>query len=88
MRPHHGRDVSPHHSSDDSQWIRRAGEFLSIPLTLASAPTIGFLAGWFLDRAWGTFPWLTVVLLVLGFVAGVREVWRAAKRTEKDGPDS
>ena len=55
---------------------------LSIPFTLAAAPTVGFLVGWFLDRKLGTFPGLTVALLVLGFLGGVREAWRSVKRTE------
>ena len=82
MRPRQDRNILLHADSDDRPWTRRVGEFLTIPFTLASAPTIGFLFGWFLDRRLQTFPVLTVLLLVLGFIAGVREVWRSVKDSE------
>jgi F0F1-type ATP synthase assembly protein I len=40
---------------------------------------MGFLFGWFLDRRLNTFPWLTIVLLVCGFLAAAREVWMCVK---------
>lgn len=64
--------------------MRRVGLFLTIPMTLAAAPTVGFLIGWFCDRQLGTFPWLTSLMLVAGFVAGAREVWRLVKRFERE----
>lgn len=57
---------------------------MTIPLRLALAPIIGFLFGWFLDRRLGTFPWLTIGLLLLGFVAGARELTILVKRTEEE----
>ena len=56
---------------------------MAIPLRLALAPIIGFLFGWFLDRRLGIFPWLTSGLLLLGFVAGARELKILVKRTEE-----
>ena len=82
MRPHQNRNIPPHRNSDHRPSSRRLGEFLIIPFTLALAPTIGVLVGWYLDRRLGTFPALTIVLLVLGFSGGVREVWRSVKRSE------
>ena len=84
MRARDNRSIPPHHDSDHPPWTRRVGEFLAIPFTLAAAPTIGVLVGWVLDRKLGTFPVLTIVLLVLGFIAGAREVWRSVKRSESD----
>jgi ATP synthase protein I len=63
--------------------MRRIGLFLTIPMTLALAPTVGFLLGWFCDRKLGTFPWLTVLMLIGGFVAGAREVWLLVRRFER-----
>ena len=70
-------------SSHTPHWARRVGEYLSLPIILAAAPTLGFLVGWVLDRKLHTFPWLTLLLLVAGFIAGVREVWTAVKRSDK-----
>ena len=51
-------------------------------MLLALFPTIGLLCGWALDRMLNTKPWLTITLLVLGFVAGAREVWKSVKPPE------
>lgn len=82
MRPQHIRSLPTRHNTEASHWTRRVGDFLTIPITLAAAPTVGFLVGWFLDRNLQTFPWLTITLLVLGFIAGAREVGRAVKRLQ------
>lgn len=82
MRPQQIRSLPPRHDTETSHGTRRAGDFLAIPITLAAAPTVGFLVGWFLDRTLQTFPWLTIILLVLGFIAGAREVVRAVQRLQ------
>ena len=56
---------------------------MAIPMKLALAPIVGFLFGWTLDRWWGTAPWWTLVLLLLGFVAGAREVWMSVTEPKK-----
>ncbi len=61
---------------------RRLGDYLALPILLAAVPTAGFLVGWFLDRTLHTFPWLTVLLLIGGFVGSAREVWRLVKELE------
>lgn len=38
--------------------------------------------GWLLDRLLGTNPWLMVVLMLMGFAAGVLNAYRAGKRAE------
>ena len=44
---------------------------------LVSALVVGFGIGWFLDRWLGTKPWLLLLFVVLGMVAGVLNVVRA-----------
>lgn len=55
---------------------------LELPILLAAAPVVGCLLGWVLDRRFGTFPWLTLTLLVVGFISAARELWTAVKRSE------
>ncbi len=41
---------------------------------------VGALFGYGLDWWFGTSPWLLVILMLVGFAAGVRSAYRAAKR--------
>jgi len=65
-------------------WSKRLGDVLTVPIRLAVFPVVGFLCGRALDRWLGIFPWMTLGLLVLGFVAGARDLWMAAKRPDSN----
>jgi len=54
---------------------------------LIGAPSGGFLIGLLLDRWFGTRPWLMLVLLFLGFVAGFISVIRVSSNSPAKGPD-
>ena len=73
MRRRDARKGSPH----------RVGDDLLIPILLAAIPITACLVGWFLDRKLGTFPWFTIILLGMGFVAGARELWVTAQRSDE-----
>ena len=51
---------------------------LSIP------PVAGVLIGRWLDDRAGTSPLLTVVLMIMGFIAGIREVVNVLKKADQD----
>jgi F0F1-type ATP synthase assembly protein I len=55
----------------------------SVGLELGIAVVIALLFGMWLDRKLGTEPWLMLVFLVLGLVAGFRNMLRAVARAEK-----
>src|SRR3982751_2778316 len=55
----------------------------SVGLELGIAVIVGLFAGMWLDNKLGTTPWLMLVLLVLGLVAGFRNVLRAVERAEQ-----
>ena len=46
---------------------------------LIGGPLGGGLLGWGLDSLFGTKPWLTLVMLFLGFGVGIRNVVRVSK---------
>ena len=48
--------------------------------TYCMSVVVGLLVGWFLDDYFGTEPWLLLVFLILGMVAGFRSMLRAARR--------
>ncbi|MDX9719566.1 MAG: AtpZ/AtpI family protein [Myxococcota bacterium] len=69
---------------------RQAGQFGSIGIEFVVATAIGFLAGRWLDRWWGTWPWMALFLTLCGIAAASRDLFllaRKAKReAEQDGP--
>lgn len=63
---------------------RQIGVLSAIPFILALAPIVGYFLGTFLDKKLGTAPWLSYVLLALGFVAGVRETINLVKLASRE----
>jgi len=55
----------------------------SVGLELGIAVIVALLFGMWLDRRLGTQPWLMLVFLCLGLVAGFRNVLRAVARAER-----
>lgn len=43
---------------------------------------VGGGLGWALDQQFGTAPWLMIVLVILGFAAGLLNVFRAAREAQ------
>jgi F0F1-type ATP synthase assembly protein I len=74
----------PEKPPDKVNLWRQAGLLATIPFILALAPIVGFVIGNWLDAKCGTRPWLSVILLVLGFVAGVRETIQIIKLAQRE----
>jgi len=55
---------------------------------LVGAPAGGGIIGWGLDSLFGTFPWLFLLMLFLGFGVGVRNVMRIANTPPGQRPGS
>ena len=53
---------------------------LRIGMELVVAVVVGAGIGWAIDRGLGTQPWALLVLLLLGFGAGLLNVYRAVAR--------
>lgn len=62
-----------------------------VGLNLVSATFVGLAIGYWLDRWLGTSPWLLLVFLVLGIVAGFRNVLQEVRKIQRadreDGDD-
>lgn len=54
----------------------------TLPFMLAIPPVAGVLIGRWLDERVGTTPLFTVVFVIMGFVAGIREVLNVLKKAE------
>ena len=66
------------------RWARQAGLLGTIPFLLAVPPIAGVFIGKWIDGKLGTSPAFTIVFVILGFVAGIREVANVMKKANRD----
>ena len=70
----------------DANMMRTAWELSAGLLSFVVAIGIGYWFGGLLDARLGTSPWLMVIFLCLGFVAGVMNVYRTVSRAVRRPP--
>ena len=63
-------------------WLQ-AASFSYLGVFFGVSVVIGAALGTFLDKRWGTKPYLLMVGVVLGIATGFNELWRLAKRYQK-----
>lgn len=80
--------ITPKSTVDSRQRGQAMGQGLRIAVDLVVGVSFGGFIGWWLDRFFGTAPWLMVVLLVLGFAAGMMNVIRTAQRMQAEAEAS
>jgi ATP synthase protein I len=68
---------------EQSTW-KALGELSSMGIAMALATVIGLAGGYGLDRWFGTGPWLTLIGLGFGIVAGFVILFRTVKATERN----
>lgn len=52
-------------------------------LHLVSGVVVGLVMGYYLDKYFGTRPWLMLVFLIFGIIAGYRNMFREMKRIQR-----
>jgi F0F1-type ATP synthase assembly protein I len=67
----------------DRKLIRMLGVLSTVGLTLVFATVIGLYIGLKLDAWLGSSPWFTAVFLLIGIIAGFRNLFVYAKRSQK-----
>ena len=70
----------PQDKRPDDSALRGAAMLVAIPSLLIISPLVGFFLGDLGDKRFHTAPWLALAGLILGFVAGAREVWSIYRR--------
>ncbi len=73
---------------DKYQRWRQVGLLTAVPMILAAGPLVGFFIGDWLDKKFHTAPWLMLVFLIFGFIAGVKEtisLIKIAMKEDKNG---
>ncbi len=63
----------------------RAGQL--VLSQLVGCPLGGGIVGWLFDRWFGTRPWLTLVMLFLGFAVGIWNVIRISNQSQSKARD-
>jgi F0F1-type ATP synthase assembly protein I len=59
--------------------MARAAEYSSLALMLPASTFVGYIIGYYLDKAFGT-TWLRIVFLILGSIGGFIELIRQIMR--------
>lgn len=79
------RDAAEHKASRDRRSASRGMAYgLRMASELVAAVLVGGLIGYGLDQWLGTTPWLFMVMFLVGFAAGVRNVMRGYAQVQAD----
>jgi ATP synthase protein I len=65
---------------DDRNINRKSGALIGAVMALSSSIVSCLIVGWLLDRWLGTSPWLIVVGIIVGSVAGFMHLIRVMSR--------
>jgi ATP synthase protein I len=76
------RNREPQQAGPDGRG-QALGLAFRIAAELAAGLGLGVLAGWQLDRLFGTRPWLLIILTLLGAAGGLWNVIRTAERMHR-----
>lgn len=74
---------------DSSRRARDIGTYTLIPMLMLAGPAVGYALGLLVQKQWGGDPWGAVVGMLVGLVAGFRQVFlllaRFGKKDSDDG---
>jgi ATP synthase protein I len=63
--------------------LRELAYYSSLGFSVALAIFIGLAVGIYLDRRFETSPWFTLIFLVIGIIAGLRNIAIVIRKTRK-----
>lgn len=69
---------------DKAKLIKQVASYSTLGLEMGLSVAVGAVVGMYLDKWLKTEPWLLIVFLLFGVVAGFRSLYRAAKRMQKE----
>lgn len=64
--------------------VKQLGVLTTVPIILLVGPAVGYFIGAWIDRKAHIYPWVTIILTALGFIAAAREITRLLKQILKD----
>lgn len=65
---------------EDKPVFRQLFALGAIGIQFALSIFVGFAIGYYLDKFFGSFPWLTAIFFIVGIIAAFRELFRLARR--------
>jgi ATP synthase protein I len=69
---------------DRKRLYKRVMRYSAVGLEMGFSVAIGVAIGYYLDRYFHSGPWLTLIFLMLGVVAGFRSLFSLMKGLDKD----
>ncbi|MGA7876116.1 MAG: AtpZ/AtpI family protein [Desulfoferrobacter sp.] len=70
--------------NDTKKLIKQLGVASTLGLQVAFAIFIGLGIGVWLDSRFGTFPWLALVFMIFGIVAGFLNYYRFIRKQQRE----
>lgn len=67
----------------DRKLLRVVGFLSTVGISMVAATVIGWYIGMKLDEWLGTSPWLTMIFLFIGIIAGFRNLFYYAKKGQQ-----
>lgn len=64
------------------KFVKKMANASSVGTSLAFSVIIGAAMGWWLDKTFGTKPWLFLLFLVCGIIAGFKNMVYFIKKTD------
>jgi ATP synthase protein I len=71
-------------SKGKKEIVKSLISYSSLGLEMGLSVAIGIGIGYFLDRYFKTYPYLTIIFMIFGIVAAFRSIYMLMKRVERD----
>jgi ATP synthase protein I len=66
---------------ETKRWLRELAYYSSLGFSVALSIFIGLAVGIYLDRRFETAPWCTLIFLLIGIIAGFRNIAMVIRKT-------
>jgi ATP synthase protein I len=69
---------------DKGKVVRQIASYSTLGLEMGLSVAVGAIIGYYLDKWLHSEPWLLIVFLIFGVIAGFRSLYRALKRLQRE----